>query len=205
MKNFVVVVDTQYDFMMPDGILYVKGAEETIVPIVEYLASLTPDTTVGVLFTFDTHTREQYEGSPESKMFPIHCELGTLGHKNIINDRLLDRGEALDNQPYIHKYFLHKEVFNMWESTLVNGPYSLEKFEYFLEKRVRDEVEIIDIIGVALNFCVKQAVDGFLERGFKVRLHTSMTRGIDTGKIGDLDARVLYAGEITLGKVIVVD
>lgn len=204
-KNFVVVVDTQYDFMMPDGILYVKGAEETIVPMIEYLASLTPETTIGVLFTFDTHTREQYEGSPESKMFPIHCEFGTLGHKNIINDRLLDRGEALDNQPYIHKYFLHKEVFNMWESTLVNGPYSLEKFEYFLEKRVRDEVEIIDIIGVALNFCVKQAVDGFLARGYKVRLHTSMTRGIDTGKPGDLDARILYADEIAAGKVIVVD
>src|SRR5215217_6601613 len=55
MKNFVVVVDTQYDFMMPDGILYVKGAEETINPIFVYLASLNPETTSGVLFTFDMH------------------------------------------------------------------------------------------------------------------------------------------------------
>jgi len=206
MKNFVVVVDTQYDFMMPDGILYVKGAEETILPIIQYLGNLTPDITSGVLFTFDTHTRDQYEGSPESELFPLHCERGTLGHKNVINEKLMWKGEALDKTENIPQYFLHKEVFNMWESTLINGPYSLKNFEYFLEKRAPvQETEAVDIIGVALNFCVKQAADGFIERGYKVRLHTSMTRGIDTGKPGDLDARILYADEIASGKVIVVD
>lgn len=198
MKNFVVVVDTQYDFMMPDGILYVKGAEETIVPIVKYLGKLTPDTTSGVLFTFDTHTRGQYEGSLESKMFPIHCELGTKGHVNLINPYIVNENIELFN--------LEKPVFDMWASKEeVHGDwYSYHSVEeVFSEDNV--DFEIVDIVGVALNFCVKQAADGFLARGHKVRLHTSMTRGIDTGKPGDLDARVLYADEIANGKVIVVD
>lgn len=200
-KNFVVVVDTQYDFMMPDGILYVTGAEETIVPITQYLANLDPDTTAGVLFTYDTHTKEQYEGSPESKMFPIHCELGTKGHRNVINANIVTEDIAI--------FTFEKPVFDMWASKEpVIGDYDSwsDIEELFSEGFVEDtQATIIDIVGVALNFCVKQAADGFIERGFMVRLHTSMTCGIDTGNPGDLDARVLYANEIASGKVIVVE
>lgn len=198
MKNFVVVVDTQYDFMMPDGILYVNGAEEIIVPMIQYIGSLNPETTSGVLFTYDTHTREQYEGSPESELFPIHCEVETKGHANVINPYIVNEG--------IEVLTLEKPVFDMWVSTeeLTGGWYNYKSIEVVFEKNNVD-FEIVDIIGVALNFCVKQAVDGFIERGFKVRLHTSMTRGIDTGKPGDLDARILYTDEIAAGKVIVVD
>lgn len=196
MKNFVVVVDTQYDFMMPDGILYVKGAEETIVPMIQYLTSLKAETTAGVLFTFDTHTKEDYEGSPEAELFPLHCRWSYKGHKNI-----LDRDFV---HPQINKMILQKDVFNLWDADYTKILNWDSGFFEFLETN-KDQIEIVDIIGVALNFCVKQAVEGFVERGFKVRLHTSMTRGIDTGKAGDLDARVLFAGEIALGKVIVVD
>lgn len=201
MKNFVVVVDTQYDFMMPNGILYVKGAEETITPMIQYLSSLKPETTAGVLFTFDTHTKEEYEGSPESEMFPLHCEFGTNGHDNVLNQNLVHNE--------IEKFTLQKPVFDMWASDdLVFGDIDTwsDVEEMFGEGFIEDtQATIIDIIGVALNFCVKQAVDGFLERGFVVRLHTSMTRGIDTGNPGDLDANILYAKEIADGKVIVVE
>lgn len=200
MKNFVVVVDTQYDFMIPDGILYVKGAEETIVPMAHFLSSLSEETTAGVLFTFDTHIKEDYEGSPEAAMFPLHCELGTSGHANVLNPKFINRE--------IELFSLRKPVFDMWASDEIvertGFDYSFYDIEEFFTEEF-SEVEIVDIIGVALNFCVKQAVDGFLERGFKVRLHTSMTRGIDTGNPGDLDARILYADEIVDGKVIVVD
>lgn len=199
MKNFVVVVDTQYDFMLPDGILYVDRAEEIIVPINQYLGDLDPDTTAGVLFTFDTHVKERYEGSPESEMFPLHCELGTKGHRNVINPDIIHEK--------IPVYDLQKEVFDMWSSrepvmfAMNSAAPSIDNFFFF-----NHEFHgcTIDIIGVALNFCVKQAVDGFLERGFKVRLHSTMTRGIDTGKPGDLDARLLYAEEIVAGRVEVI-
>jgi nicotinamidase/pyrazinamidase len=201
MKNFVVIVDTQYDFMMPDGILYVKGAEEIISPMIQYLASLKPEATNGVLFTFDTHTKEDYEGSPESEMFPLHCEMGTMGWENILNLNIVNSD--------IEVFTVEKPVFDMWSSEEeIVGEYNWFENANNLFGSLQDETDgeiIIDIIGVALNFCVKQAADGFIERGFKVRLHTSMTRGIDTGNPGDLDARILYADEIAAGKVIVVD
>lgn len=199
MKNFVVVVDTQYDFMLPDGILYVKGAEETIIPITQYLASLTPEETEGVMFTFDTHIREEYEGSPESQMFPLHCELGTKGHRNVINENIVNE--------FINVVTLEKPVFDMWndKAYIDQGYVQDDVSDFFHNLKNNSEIEIVDVIGVALNFCVKQAVDGFLERGFRVRLHTSLTRGIDTGKPGDLDARILYAEEILNGNVVVID
>ena len=54
MQRFVVVVDTQADFMCADGALPVAGAEALIAPMQRWLASLRPAETAGVLFTFDT-------------------------------------------------------------------------------------------------------------------------------------------------------
>lgn len=199
MSNFVVVIDTQYDFMMEDGLLYVDGAQSLIVPLTKYLAALDFKETLGVLFTFDTHTREAYEGSPESKLFPLHCELGTKGHKNVLNPHVLS-----------FEYFeMQKPVFDMWaeeassEHLWVYGgmPTYKNANDFFMERK--PNIDVVDIVGVALNFCVKQAADGFIERGFTVRLHPDLTCGIDTGKPGDLDARVLYADEIAQGKVII--
>lgn len=202
MNNFVVVVDTQYDFMMPDGILYVNGAEELIVPINQYLANLSYEDTDGILFTFDTHVKKDYEGSPESELFPLHCELGTKGHRNVINPYIVG-GIAF--------YEVYKPVFNMWAEEASDehvykygGIPTWKTIEEFFRTNLNG-VDTIDILGVALNFCVKQAVDGFVERGFKVRLHSKLTRGIDTGKPGDLDANILFAEEIEAGKVIIVD
>ena len=51
--QFVIVVDTQVDFMRPDGALPVAGAEALVAPMHAWLATLEPAETAGVLFTFD--------------------------------------------------------------------------------------------------------------------------------------------------------
>lgn len=200
MSNFVVVIDTQYDFMMEDGLLYVNGAQSLIAPLTKYLAALDPEETLGVLFTYDTHNLKDYTGSPESELFPLHCEVGTKGHKNVLNKEVIDE--------YIDYYEFYKPVFNMWAEEASAGTVwigdenSMQGIEEFF-KNYKEFIDVVDIVGVALNFCVKQAADGFIERGFTVRLHPDLTCGIDTGKPGDLDARVLYADEIAQGKVII--
>ncbi|WP_333927328.1 hypothetical protein [Sphingomonas sp. LR55] len=90
MARFVVVVDTQWDFMAADGALSVAGAEGLVAPMQAWLSALKPGETLGVLFTFDTHFRETYAASPEAAMFPIHCVRGTRGWENMLDVALVD-------------------------------------------------------------------------------------------------------------------
>jgi nicotinamidase/pyrazinamidase len=181
MKKFLVVIDTQYDFVMPDGALYVGTAEEIIVPGIKFLANLNPDEYTGALFTYDTHTPKVYEGSSESEMFPIHCVKKTPGWANVFNDCLVHKN--------IPVFRLEKGVFNMWEEDGLK----LERFDRstsivrpVIDLFIRDEFfdhmnpnEVtIEVFGVASDFCVKWAVDGFVKRGFKVNVVAELCRGI---------------------------
>jgi len=182
LKKFLVVVDTQYDFMMPDGALYVGSAEDIIVPGTKFLANLDADEYEGVLFTFDTHDPKTWDSMLESKEFPIHCVKNTSGWTNVFNDKLVPR--------QIPIYLLEKGVFNMWEeerlsflqidrSTSIIRPVMdfLLRDEFFKQMSEKDEV-VIQVMGVASDYCVKWAVDGFVKRGFKVEVIEELCRGI---------------------------
>jgi len=179
MKKFLVVVDTQYDFMMPDGALYVPGAEELIVPGNKFLANLDSDVYDAVLFTYDTHTPEVFNGSPESEQFPIHCVRGTPGYANVFNPGLIG-----GNIPTLS---LVKGVFSMWEEekvTIFNigdpqlsvGSQTWDRDELFAG--YDKKTTLIEVMGVASDYCVKQAVDGFVKLGFAVHVKDELCRGI---------------------------
>jgi len=181
-KKFLVVVDTQYDFMMPSGALYVQTAEDTILPGIDFLSKLNPDEYEGVLFTFDTHDPRTWNDMPESKDFPIHCIKGTPGWVNVFNEKLVPKA--------IPMFHLEKGVFNMWEeerlplhrfdySTSLVRPVIdfLYRDDFFAQMAQRDEVAI-QVMGVASDYCVKWAVDGFVKRGFKVEVIEELCRGI---------------------------
>jgi len=180
MKKFLVVVDTQYDFVMPDGALYVAGAEDIIVPGIKFLANLDPDEYSGVLFTYDTHYQATYFDLPESKQFPIHCVRGTFGHANVFNPSLVSGDIAtLD---------LIKGVFSMWEDDGVligntgygdRNPTTTWARDKFFED-MKATTSTIEVMGVASDYCVKWAVDGFVQRGFKVDVLQKLVREIET-------------------------
>jgi nicotinamidase/pyrazinamidase len=172
--RFIVVVDTQRDFMHPEGALAVAGAEALIPAAEAFLRSLRPEDAAGVLFTFDTHEPELYAGSAEAEQFPPHCVKGSEGWENVLDPDLVD--------PAIPVYRLEKGEFDMWaEAGLriedVRRPgVSFERDSFFraLGKRVR----AVTVIGVAADYCVKWAVDGLLVRGFDVTVPEALTRGI---------------------------
>lgn len=187
MKKFILVIDTQYDFMMSDGALPVEGAEEIIAPGIKFLGNLDPDETVGVLFTYDTHREDEYMGSPENvgnpdagePGFPIHCEELTAGWQNVFNPNILTGN--------IWAGTLRKGVFNMWEEEglLVdydNGDvsklptYSKDREEFF--RKLKNDTDTVQVIGVASDFCVRWAIDGLLKRGFNVEVVEHLTAGI---------------------------
>lgn len=149
------IVDMQNDFVMPDGKLYVPGAESLIEPANEFLDSVEFDETIA---TFDTHYRETYNKTEESKMFPPHCLYGTKGWQLAvqIHDNLLCK--VLKNQ------------FDVWEQ-----PDKIEKFLCGLGPKYTH----VYIMGVASDFCVKYAIKGYLDRGYYVTVLKDLCCGIN--------------------------
>lgn len=199
-KKFVIIVDTQNDFMKSDGALYVPGAEDIIDPLGEYLRSLNPKEVEGVLFTLDTHYADTYPQSEEAKEFPIHCVVGTEGWRNVCSIE--------DINSKIPVYTLHKTVFDMWadEGATVNDTAKEgigSDRDYFFKKLLEDGTLDVEVAGVALNYCVAQAIEGLAENGFKIHLKENLTKAIDNGKPGFNDPRVLFAKLIENNQLVI--
>jgi len=76
-------VDTQADFIYPDGKLYVLGAE-TIVPNLKRLTEWAANNGVMVIASACAHQ----EDDAEFAQYPPHCLVGTPGQKKIPETRL---------------------------------------------------------------------------------------------------------------------
>ena len=177
MSRFVVVVDTQWDFMAGEGALSVAGAAALVAPMQAWLSALQPADVAGVLFTFDTHFRETYAASPEAAMFPIHCVRDTPGWANMLDIALLD--------PAIPAWRIEKGVFDMWaepgleiEDARDPGAPSIPREAFFSHLAAQHTTDVM-VIGVAADYCVRWAVEGLVERGFAVTVPAGLTRGID--------------------------
>ncbi len=175
--RFVIVVDTQRDFMLANGALSIAGAEALIGPMQDWLADLRPSETAGVLFTFDTHDPEIYAASPEAEAFPPHCLRGSGGWENVLDVALID--------PAIPVWRIEKGVFDMWaEDGLTIGNArnpaapAIPRDDFFDALKAQGACEVA-VIGVAADYCVRWAIDGLLAREFDVFVPAALTRGID--------------------------
>lgn len=175
MRRFVIVVDTQADFMNAEGALPVGGAAALAAPMRDWLSALDPAEIEGVLFTFDTHLAETYPQSAEAELFPIHCVRGTPGWANVLDAAVLDRA--------IPVYRIEKGVFDMWaepelriEAVATGDSTDRDAFFTRLKKRGVREVAVI---GVAADYCVRWAIAGLLKRDFTVIVPSALTRGIE--------------------------
>lgn len=185
---FYVVIDTQVDFMLPNGKLYVPDAEKLIPDIMSFLSSIDKSDTV--LFTQDYHVRESYNKSEEAKLFPLHCEALTVGQENVIPPGIVP----------CKTYVLNKDVFSMWEtedySHIVESLFFPEGAEVYSRSKFIDDMRDlhnnqVTVFGVAGDYCVLQAVQGFLERGFEVTIMPRLCQGISKNINQALDENLL--------------
>ena len=153
MKKLLHIVDMQNDFVMANGKLPVAGAESLIEPANEFLRNVKFDTTIA---TFDTHYRETYKKTEESKLFPPHCLYGTKGWDLAIH---LDKFKKV-----------LKHQFDVWEK-----PNSMQKALTGFDPKSTD----VYVMGVASDFCVKYAIVGYLQRGYSVVVLQDLCRGIN--------------------------
>jgi nicotinamidase/pyrazinamidase len=177
MTRFVIVVDTQNDFIAVDGALSVAGAEALVATMQAWLRALDPADTAGVLFTFDTHVPEIYAGSPEAEAFPIHCVRGSEGWRNVLDIALID--------PAIPVWRIEKGVFDMWAEDGLSIEDARDPAtpqvprEGFFEQLKARGIGTATVIGVAADYCVRWAIEGLVARGFRVDVPEQLTRGIE--------------------------
>jgi nicotinamidase/pyrazinamidase len=158
-------VDTQYDFMQPDGKLYVPGAE-TIIPKVSEVRRFALENGYSIVADIDWHSRdnEEISDAPDFKeTFPPHCMAGEPGSERVgflgdvpIQYIEINEMDANAIRPLISKKQYHV-VIRKNSLDVFDNPNTDKLVKLIAPKRVI-------VFGVALDFCVYYVVRGLSKR-----------------------------------------
>ncbi|MFY9909772.1 MAG: isochorismatase family protein [Candidatus Sulfotelmatobacter sp.] len=153
-------VDTQADFMLPGGKLYVPGAER----LLPNLRRLTDAARQGRVFLV-SHGCFHTPDDPEFRQFPPHCVKGTpgaayvaeaLAEKVAVVPNDADASLPRDLSEY-QQILLEKQTLDIFES---------RHAEELLRRLPSDAAFVV--FGVVTEYCVGLAAKGLLERGRRV-------------------------------------
>jgi nicotinamidase/pyrazinamidase len=174
-------VDTQIDFMHPDGELYVPGAEE-IVPRLQRLSDAARRLGLPVVMSADDHEATDAEISLDpdfSTTYPPHCMRGTPGRERIAATRrpeaLVIGHQELPVDELRHRLAAAGDAVLLLKKTV----------DVFSNPNTENVVRALSpgrivIYGVALDVCNAQAVEGLWHRGYRhLAVVTDATRALD--------------------------
>lgn len=187
--------DMQNGFIHECGNLYVSGSKDLISPTNKFLSQI-KDTDFDYIFVvLDTHFAEEYHQSDEGKLFPIHCEFGTSDWKISI--------AVPDLQ---HTYYILKNRFDMWSQRdeteikltspqrkiaydslfcVIDNPSNpgsvIPRDEFIAAICSRESEKDIEVsmIGVASDYCIRYAMEGWLAINAHVTIISDLTKGIE--------------------------
>jgi len=186
-------VDTQADFMLPEGKLYVPGAE-AIIPTLAKLTQWAAQHQVLVIASTDAHQ----PGDQEFSLYPPHCLAGTPGQKKLPETSLSPQftlpnrhqAELPDAERY-RQIVLEKQEFDV---------FSNPNTESLLAQLGKPEIVLY---GVVTEICVAAAARGLLDRGYRVTVVEDAIRHLDAGKgrafleeVRRRDGRIVTAGQL---------
>ncbi len=168
-------VDTQADFMLPGGKLYVPGAEKRIANM-SRLADAAREGRVFMVSDADAHTPDD----PEFRQWPPHCVRGTPGAE-IIPETLTDKFYRIPNRAgaslpadlgNYQQVVIEKQTLDVFDNP--NTETVLKR----LESIVSPDAEFV-VFGVVTEYCVRLAAKGLLDRGRRVALVTDAIETLD--------------------------
>jgi len=156
-------VDTQVDFVEPDGKLYVEGAEK-IKPLWQQITDFAKQKNIRVVNTADYHYPESEELSDEPDFvntFPQHCMANTPGAEYVTEtqpenavefdwDKDYDTFDAVRSARNI---LIRKDAFDVF----AGNPYTDNILQIL-------SPETVVVYGVTTNVCVNDAVVGLSKR-----------------------------------------
>lgn len=167
MKTVCFDIDTQNDFMLPGGALYVPGAEE-ILPAVAGLNRWAAANSIPVISTMDAHA----ENDPEFATWPAHCVAGTFGQRKP-PETLLEKRIIVPSAPGEYatggaqQFLLEKQALDCF--TNPNLPLILDQLG----------AGRCLVYGVVTEYCVRLAVLGLLKTGRQVEVETKAIKSLN--------------------------
>jgi nicotinamidase/pyrazinamidase len=162
-------VDTQRDFMLPEGKLYVPGAER-ILPQLETLTTFARQKGIAIAGSVDRHFPTDPELQANGGEYPEHCMNETEGQKKVEStapqrpiwienrDYPLAQLQSLLQQP--GEVYIEKQRFDVF----AGNRNAATVFDALLRGK-----EDVVVYGVVTEVCVDQAISGLKDRA--VRLH----------------------------------
>jgi len=159
-------VDTQNDFLLPVGALYVPGAEK-LIRTFERIYELARQRSIPVIATADAHT----ERDPEFAAWPPHCVAGTLGQAKIPGT-LLAGGATVRNRtnapfPDAPQIVVEKQTVDMFQTATLRQVLTARPAERYV------------VFGVVTEICVWYAVRGLREMGQTVDVVIDAVASLD--------------------------
>jgi len=198
-------VDTQFDFMMPQGRLYVPGAE-AIVARVSETRRLALEGGYSILADVDWHRAGNAEISdvPDfERTFPPHCMAGQPGAERVgyLGELPIEYVD-MDRMPV-------ESLRRLVETEQFHVVIRKEQLDVFENPNTAELVRLVGprcvvVFGVALDFCVSCVINGLLGLGgIGIVLLSDVTKGLGTRPDEELLERFRLAGvEVsTLGEL----
>lgn len=167
MRQLLIVVDVQKDFC-ENGSLAVAGGNKVAQDIAMYL-DWTHSSYYGVVATKDWHIDpgNHWNENPDFvDSWPVHCAADSEGAQF---------HPALDFE-YFDKVFYkgaYSAAYSGFEATSVD-------FQSVEGYAVENEITHIDIVGIALDYCVKATALDSARLGFKTRVILDKTAAVHT-------------------------
>jgi nicotinamidase/pyrazinamidase len=182
MRRIFWDVDTQVDFMEPDGKLYVPGAVE-IADALRRLVAAARDAGAVHVASADDHELTDPEISDEpdfASTYPPHCLRGTRGARKIAATEQADP-LPLSLVPY-PPGLVPGLVEGRREILLLK-----KSFDVFTNPNTDTLLDALDpdeilVFGVATDVCNDAAIRGFLRRGRRVVFVEDAARGLDAAR-----------------------
>jgi len=166
---FFADIDTQRDFMLPEGALYVQGAEK-IIPKLGRLFDFARTNEIHVLSTVDAHTVDD----PEFEQFPPHCIQGTEGQKKldetmmlhplVLKNQVIDRSLGEDVRKHL------QIIVEKQELDVFSNPVTQRLLRILPPRAV--------VFGVATEYCVYAACMGLRRNGVQTVMVTDAVKAL---------------------------
>jgi nicotinamidase/pyrazinamidase len=169
----LIVVDVQNDFADPAGGLYVTGGEQ-VVPVINELVDRALRSGAVVAYTQDWHPESTPHFAKDGGIWPVHCVRDTWGAG--LHPDLEVAG------PVVQKGTCGEDGYSGFT---VRDPESGEQSATGLADLLKERgVESVVVVGLALDYCVKETALDAVAAGFGCSVDTGATRAVDL-ELGD--------------------